>query len=91
MFPPVSSCVSPAMVGGRQEWVWDSLTTDRMAEVLLQSLGLEAAAEEIAFVRTALDDAVAAVTSYPRWLTAGEASRVAEESLALYRRASAHA
>ena len=91
VFPPVSSCVSPAMVGGRQEWVWDSLTTDRMADVLLRSLGLEADAEEIAFVRTALDDAVAAVTSYPRWLTAGEAARVAEESLALHRRASAHA
>ncbi|MFE7423488.1 2-isopropylmalate synthase [Rhodococcus sp. NPDC057529] len=91
VFPPVSSCVSPAIVGGQAEWVWDSLTTDRMAQVLLESLGYEVNTVEVTAVRRALDDAVARIDTYPRWLTAAQACEIARTTVAGLRTVNAHA
>lgn len=75
-FPPVSSCVSPGVIGSEMSWVWDSLTTDAMARALGRSLGAEMSDGDVAAVRKALDDQVAARGSYPRWLTAEEATEI---------------
>ncbi|TYK53416.1 2-oxo-4-hydroxy-4-carboxy-5-ureidoimidazoline decarboxylase [Actinomadura decatromicini] len=84
-FPP-SSCVAPEMVGGRLEWVWDSLGTDDMAAALAQSLGERLTGEEAAAVRRALDAAVAEIEHYPRWLEPERAAETAAQTIADLRR-----
>ncbi|WP_245006116.1 MULTISPECIES: 2-isopropylmalate synthase [Rhodococcus] len=78
VFPPVSSCVSPSVVGGTAEWVWDSLSTERVAGALLESLDIDATAAEVSDIRNTLDCAVAQIDTYPRWI-------VAEDAIALTR------
>ncbi|TDD91848.1 2-oxo-4-hydroxy-4-carboxy-5-ureidoimidazoline decarboxylase [Actinomadura rubrisoli] len=85
-FPPPSSCVAPAMVGGRLEWVWDSLGTDDMAAALAQSRGETLTAEETSCVRRALDAAVAGIERYPRWLEPGRVAEIFDRTLADLRR-----
>ncbi|QXJ21193.1 hypothetical protein AGRA3207_002024 [Actinomadura graeca] len=85
-FPPPSSCVAPEVVGGRLEWVWDGLGTDDMAEALAESRGLSLTAEEISAVRRALDEAVAGIERYPRWLEPERVNEIADRTLADLRR-----
>ncbi|MEV0087691.1 hypothetical protein [Saccharopolyspora sp. NPDC050642] len=80
-FPPVSACVDPSVIGSRMRWVWDSLSNDAMARELGRSLGEELTGEEVRAVRAALDSAVERITSYPRWLTSDEATRLCRETL----------
>ncbi|WP_067464211.1 2-oxo-4-hydroxy-4-carboxy-5-ureidoimidazoline decarboxylase [Actinomadura macra] len=81
-FPPPSSCVAPEMVGGRLEWVWDSLGTDDMAAALAQARGETLSAEETTAVRRALDAAVAAIERYPRWLEPERVTEIVDQTLA---------
>ncbi|MEV0051967.1 hypothetical protein AB0H34_15855 [Saccharopolyspora shandongensis] len=80
-FPPVSACVDPSVIGSRMNWVWDSLSTDAMAQELGRSLGETLTGEEVRAVRAALDSAVERIATYPRWLTSAEATRLCRETL----------
>ncbi|WP_242911430.1 2-oxo-4-hydroxy-4-carboxy-5-ureidoimidazoline decarboxylase [Actinomadura terrae] len=90
-FPPPSSCVAPEMVGGRLEWVWDSLGTDDMAMAFAESRGETFSAEEAASVRRALDAAVADIEEYPRWLEPDRVTEIVDRTLAELRAAPAPA
>jgi HMGL-like len=72
-FPPVSSCVSPKVVGGKLDWVWDSLSTEQTARAVVELAGIRADDNEIRHVRQGLDARVRRISEYPRWLTAEEA------------------
>lgn len=81
-FPPPSSCVAPGLVGARLEWVWDSLSCDDMVTALADSCGEVLNADETTAVRRALDDAVAGIEHYPRWLEPTRVAAIVERTLA---------
>lgn len=81
-FPPVSGCLHAGTVGADIRWVWDSLSTRRMARQLAVNLGYEPSDADVIRVQDALDDAVAAIEVYPRWLTPGQAEAICHETLA---------
>jgi D-citramalate synthase len=85
-FPPTSACVNPHLIGAQMTWVWDNLTTDAMARALATTLGEALSDSEVVAVRAALDGAVERMTTYPRWLTAQEATQICRETLYAFRR-----
>ncbi len=84
-FPPPSSCVAPAVVGGELEWVWDSLSANDMVTALAESRGEALTPTETTSVRRALDAAVAVIDSYPRWLDPERVAEIFERTLAATR------
>jgi D-citramalate synthase len=85
VFPPVSSCVSPAVVGGKLDWVWDSLSTEQTARAVVELAGISADDIEIRYVRDGLDAQVRQISDYPRWLTAEQAVAEAQRMIAALR------
>ena len=81
-FPPISGCVYGPVVGGSVSWVWDSLATSGMVRQLASSLGFEVAEEDVDRVRARLDEALASITAFPRWLTAEQTTDLVRETLA---------
>jgi isopropylmalate/homocitrate/citramalate synthase/2-oxo-4-hydroxy-4-carboxy--5-ureidoimidazoline (OHCU) decarboxylase len=75
-FPPISGCVHASVTGASVEWVWDSLSTSAMVNQLVANLGLHLDDAERRNVRQLLDEAVAALEHYPRWLTAAQAGNL---------------
>ena len=88
-FPPISACVNPSVIGSRMTWVWDSLSSDAMTRALAATLGETLTDAEVSRVRAALDGAVERITTYPRWLTAAQATQICRETLSATRRESA--
>ncbi|GAA1850388.1 hypothetical protein GCM10009836_32750 [Pseudonocardia ailaonensis] len=80
-FPPVSGCLHADTVGADVRWVWDSLSTDAMARQLAVNLGHTPDDLQVTRVRSALDDAVAAIERYPRWLAPHEAEAICRSVL----------
>ena len=72
-FPPISGCLHASVTGATVEWVWDSLSTSAMVGQLLANADLELEEAERHTVHRLLDEAVAAINEYPRWLTAKQA------------------
>ncbi|MCF7552736.1 hypothetical protein [Pseudonocardia sp. WMMC193] len=81
-FPPVSGCLHADTVGADVRWVWDSLSTDAMARQLAVNLGFDPDPADVTRVRGALDDAVAAIPGFPRWLTPEQAEGICRSVLA---------
>lgn len=81
-FPPISGCLSAAVIGAEVTWVWDTLSTRNEAKALANHLGLAPTEEETDLVLEALEAAVAAVEEYPRWLTPEQAERICRETVA---------
>ena len=77
----VSACVNPHVIGSQMTWVWDNLTTDAMTRALAVTLGETLTDSEVVAVRAALDGAVDRITTYPRWLSAQEATQICRETL----------
>jgi D-citramalate synthase len=90
-FPPVAACINPRLIGSRMHWVWDNLTTDAMVRALAATLGETLTDDETATVRAALDGAVENIASYPRWLTAEQATQLCRETLLTYRQSASAA
>jgi len=80
-FPSPAACVHPSVIGTKMTWVWDSLTTDANVRALAATLGETLADEEVPIVRAALDGAVERITTYPRWLTAEQATEICREAI----------
>jgi hypothetical protein len=80
-FPPPAACVHPSVIGSRMTWVWDSLSTDANVRALAATLGETLTAAELPVVRAALDGAVERITTYPRWLTAEEATEICRAAI----------
>jgi D-citramalate synthase len=80
-FPPPAACVHPSVIGTTMTWVWDSLTTDANVRALAATIGETLTDEEVPIVRAALDGAVERITTYPRWLTAEQATEICREAI----------
>ena len=80
-FPSPAACVHPSVIGAKMSWVWDSLSTDANVRALAASLGETLTDDELPVVRAALDGAVAAITTYPRWLTAEQATEICRAAI----------
>jgi isopropylmalate/homocitrate/citramalate synthase len=84
-FPSPAACVHPSVIGSKMTWVWDSLSTDANVRALAATLGETLSDTELPQVRAALDGAVATITTYPRWLTAEQATEICREAIAAAR------
>jgi D-citramalate synthase len=80
-FPSPAACVHPSVIGTRMTWVWDNLTTDANVRALAATLGETLTDEEVPSVRAALDGAVERITTYPRWLTAEQATEICRDAI----------
>ncbi|MCC7368031.1 MAG: 2-isopropylmalate synthase [Chloroflexi bacterium] len=88
-FPAPAACVHPSVIGSQMTWVWDALTTDANVRALAATIGETLAEDEVPAVRAALDGAVDAITTYPRWLTAEQATEICRAAIREARRAPA--
>lgn len=75
-FPPISGCLSASVTGAEVRWVWDSLNTRAMVRQLGVLLGTELDEGQVEAVLAALDDAVNAKATYPRWLERDEVESI---------------
>ncbi|MFN8678769.1 MAG: hypothetical protein U0Z70_20490 [Thermomicrobiales bacterium] len=85
-FPPVGGCLNPLVIGSRMTWVWDSLSNDAMAKALAATFGEILTDAEVSAVRAALDSAVEQTSTFPRWLTPEEATRICRDAISALRR-----
>ncbi|MFD7156595.1 hypothetical protein ACFV9C_18490 [Kribbella sp. NPDC059898] len=75
-FPPISGCLHASVTGAEVKWVWDSLNTRAMVRQLGVLLGTELKPDQVDDVLEALDRAVNAKSTYPRWLERDEVETI---------------
>jgi isopropylmalate/homocitrate/citramalate synthase len=80
-FPPISGCVSAEVVGSHVSWVWDRLSSRRMARQLSENLGYAPSDDEVEAVYRRLDAAVGAIDTYPGWLERAAAEQLCADTL----------
>ncbi|WP_427885429.1 hypothetical protein ACQHIV_24405 [Kribbella sp. GL6] len=81
-FPPVSHGLVPARMGAEVSWVWGSFSSDDLTRALAEHCSLTLTDDEVPLVRARLDAAVAARTTYPRWLEPAEAAGLLRATVA---------
>jgi D-citramalate synthase len=86
-FPPISGCVHADVIGADVRWVWDRLSTRAMVRQLGSNLGLQLSEVEVEAVYAALNDAIDAITTYPKWLEPQQAEQLARATVAATRTA----
>ncbi|WP_431907564.1 2-oxo-4-hydroxy-4-carboxy-5-ureidoimidazoline decarboxylase [Amycolatopsis thermoflava] len=84
-FPPISHGLVPSALGQKLTWVWGGLSSEGMVRALAENEGVPVTDDEVLVLRRAMDAIVAAIPSYPRWLTAAEATARFHELLARLR------
>ena len=82
-FPPISGCVHADVVGAQVRWVWDTLSTPGGGPAAWPP-----SADGTSTIRRstpayeALDAAVRAISTYPRWLEQDQVEKILDETLA---------